>query len=382
MLGLAIAGAVLTAGAVVVAYRSAVGRTPTPVAGRWRALLTAAAERQLVALRRPQAPAEPPWTAQDDALAETLDEQRAALLRKLKLRLRLSEAAVARVEKIISKSTWLGQGNPEVTKHPMSRAECRAIRKRAGLKPQYSELCDAKNMVPIYARSAGETEADAKVCIDQFEFPNIACDYPVTWVQAKEAAELCQAIGKRLCDAHEWEGACAGNLRPAEQEYAWGQPRLQMQYLHNQNRELVWAYGKIKDHAKCATGSHKSRSCTVIGWRQCGTNTYPAGAFPDCVSPFGVYDLHGNAAEHMNLPLAPEQLASAGGMGETEMKGSWFIFGSYEAHLDDCRWRAPNWHGTQVLDWNSHRNYHLGFRCCKDIPDRSAPRPRREPPEN
>jgi sulfatase modifying factor 1 len=77
----------------------------------------------------------------------------------------------------------------------------------------------------------------------------------------------------------------------------------------------------------------------------------------------------------MNLPLQPEQLASAGGMGETEMKGSWFIFASYEAHLDDCRWRAPNWHGTRVLDRNSHRNYHLGFRCCKDIepPDSRQP---------
>jgi hypothetical protein len=87
------------------------------------------------------------------------------------------------------------------------------------------------------------------------------------------------------------------------------------------------------------------------------------------VSPFGVYDQHGNAAEHMSLPLAPRELARDHAYGWTEMKGSWFIFASYEAHEDDCRWRAPNWHGSRVLDASSHSNYHLGFRCCKDIGD-------------
>ena len=38
---------------------------------------------------------------------------------------------------------------------------------------------------------------------------------------------LCAAVGKRICDAHEWEGACAGALRPPEVEYVWGWPRLQ-----------------------------------------------------------------------------------------------------------------------------------------------------------
>jgi hypothetical protein len=85
------------------------------------------------------------------------------------------------------------------------------------------------------------------------------------------------------------------------------------------------------------------------------------------VSPFGVYDLHGNTAEHMNMPMSIEELASRGGAGWTEMKGSWFVFANYEAHTDDCRWRAPDWHATKVMDPNSHGNYHLGFRCCKSI---------------
>jgi hypothetical protein len=82
-----------------------------------------------------------------------------------------------------------------------------------------------------------------------------------------------------------------------------------------------------------------------------------------------VYDLNGNAAEHMNLPLDPSQMSSLGSttLGYTEMKGSWFIFDAYRAHEDWCRWRAPYWHGSRVMDPHSHANYHLSFRCCKTL---------------
>jgi hypothetical protein len=69
----------------------------------------------------------------------------------------------------------------------------------------------------------------------------------------------------------------------------------------------------------------------------------------------------------MNFPMKLEQLASRGGSGETEMKGSWFIFQKYDAHEDDCRFRAPDWHATKLMSHDSHQNYHLGFRCCKNI---------------
>jgi hypothetical protein len=51
------------------------------------------------------------------------------------------------------------------------------------------------------------------------------------------------------------------------------------------------------------------------------------------------------------------------------MKGSWFVFSLIEAHEDDCRFRAPAWHETRVESPESHLNYHLGFRCCKDAGD-------------
>ncbi len=302
-----------------------------------------------------------------DETPDTLAAQREVLFRNMKSQLGLSETELAATREVFAGSRWMGQGNPKITQHPMSRAECQGVRSRHKL--QGGDVrCGARNMVPLFEPGVKDSDASARVCIDQYEFPNIACDYPVSWVKSDEAQRLCQAQGKRLCDAHEWEGGCAGALLPAEQEYTFGERRLMQEYVHNKERQVVWAYGKLKDHARCATGSAKSPKCFTPSWELCGTNSYPAGAFPECVSPLGVYDQHGNVAEHMNLPLVAEELGTRGGTGENEMKGSWFIFGKAEAHEDDCRWRALAWHAGKLMADDAHRNYHLGFRCCKDLP--------------
>lgn len=317
----------------------------------------------------------PPPLVDEDSYPATLHEQREALFRRMIQTMRLSDEQIRAVRAIFEKSPVVGQGNPKVTEYAMTRHECRAIRESAGIVDEEKPACGAPFMVPLYDPTADETEADAKVCIDRYEFPGIPCEHPVTFATAREAALLCEAVGKRLCDAHEWEGACAGALKPAEQEYSFGKSRAASRKEHNDKREIVWAYGSEKDHSKCATRSKKSKKCGSGGWKSCGSNTYPAGSFPECVSKFGVYDLHGNTAEHMNLPLTPSELMSRRGSGGTEMKGSWFIFSRYEAHIDDCRWRAPDWHGTKLMDYNSHANYHLGFRCCKNIEPAPKPQP-------
>jgi len=231
-------------------------------------------------------------------------------------------------------------------------------------------------MAPLYDPKS-QTPQQAKVCIDKYEFPNIPCTYPVVWVKAAEAAQLCAAVGKRLCDAHEWEGACQGALGPADYRFdlAGGQSAQaavsRMRAAHNRKYapSKRWSYGAGYKRGVCGANSTKTPGCPGGNWRKCGSNTYPSGSFPGCKSSLGVFDLNGNAAEHMNLPLAPSQMASRGSksLGVTEMKGSWFIFDKFRAHPDWCRWRAPFWHGTRVLSPASHENYHLGFRCCRTL---------------
>ena len=284
----------------------------------------------------------------------------------------LSTEQEAAVRAVVGKNTRMGTGLP-VSQHPMTLQQCEERREGIPLPP--SGRCPAY-MVPLYD-PATQTADQATTCIDQFEFPGLPCRYPIVWVRAREAAQLCSAMGKRLCDAHEWEGACAGALGPADYRFDLSNGRsanaahTAMRQAHNTAAEphKSWATGDTKPAAGvCAQGSTKSPSCDGSDPLKCGSNTYPTGAIPGCVSPLGVYDQHGNAAEHMNLPLSPAQLSSTGtALGVTEMKGSWFIFDSYAAHEDWCQWRAPFWHGTEVMAADSHRNYHLGFRCCAEV---------------
>lgn len=297
----------------------------------------------------------------------TLEEQRARLFAHLKTELRLSDEQFAAVKEIFAASPYMGQGNPELSKHPITRAQCRQIRKEAALERADVAACGAPGMVQVFDANAPQTAENAHVCIDEFEFPNIPCEYPVVHVRANEAAQICAAIGKRICDAHEWEGGCAGALRSADDEYQWGHPREEVATYHNHVRDVVWSYGKQKKIAACGVQSFRSPECPGGGYEKCGSNTYAVGSFPECRSPLGVFDMHGNVAEHMNLPSVASEMGKNGGSGFTEMKGSWFAFGTVFPHSDDCRWRAPAWHETRMTSASSHYNYHLGFRCCKDI---------------
>lgn len=273
---------------------------------------------------------------------------------------RLSEPQAARARNLLTNLPFLTQGVAPATNHPVSRDQCMAEVLAAGkLYRPPAGVCGGRPfMVPL----------GTGACIDQFEFPGLPCDYPVTWAKGSDAAALCQAVGKRLCDANEWEGACAGTVEPMRYD--------QNRWTHNQRRPRIWAYGAERRGDLCGFGGQKSPGCddalSVPGgrvWQICGSNTWPAGWFHRCVSPLGVYDLHGNAAEQMNLPLTPGQSTRQGGSGITELKGSWFAFSTDAAilvHPDDCRWRAPGWHQAPLLDPQGHANYHLGFRCCAD----------------
>jgi formylglycine-generating enzyme required for sulfatase activity len=313
------------------------------------------------------------------AASRALAEANALLFRQLQAVQHLSDGQMRAVESVFAGSPFLGQGNPAIAQHPISEAQCRselAEKHVSYANPEFERICGGPYMAPLYDPAHQKPE-DATACIDQFEFPDIPCAYPVVWVRAREAAELCEAEGKRLCDAHEWEGACAGALEPPD--YRWDLARgvapgaaiERMRRAHNQADAgtKTWSYGPAYRKGVCATSSHKSPGCNGGGWNRCGSNTFPAGAFPACHSPLDVYDLNGNAAEHMNLPLDPSQMASRGSrtLGYTEMKGSWFVFDDFRAHQDWCRWRAPFWHGSRVMDPHSHQNYHLGFRCCKTL---------------
>ncbi len=341
------------------------------------ALLAAVAATDLLLGAQRAAAASAALQAQNEQLFAQIQRERGVEARQ-----------VALLREIFARSGYMGQGNPRNSEHPDTPEACRRRLQDQHVEyanPAYERICGARFMAPLYDPRTGTAER-ARVCIDQFEYPDLPCAYPVVWVRAREAAEVCAAEGKRLCDAHEWEGACEGQLEPPDYPFAAVRDLPmeaaveRMRALHNaaHRDDHRWSYGPAYRTGICATGSHKTPGCPGGGWDLCGSNTYPAGDFPACRSSLDVYDLNGNAAEHMNLPLDESQMASRGSqaLGVTEMKGSWFVFDTFRAHEDWCRWRAPFWHGSRVMDPHSHANYHLGFRCCRTLePAATPPRP-------
>jgi len=242
-----------------------------------------------------------------------LQEQNERLFQQLQAVRGVTAQQLQLIRSIFAQSGYIGQGNPAITRHPETPEQCEArlAQEHAQYEnPQFDRICGAKYMAPLYDPTKEKPE-QAKACIDQFEYPDIPCAYPVVWVKAREAAEICEAEGKRLCDAHEWEGACAGRLDPPDYRFDLAQgvsPNAaveRMRAAHNRAYEATksWSYGPTYQRGICATGSEKTPGCNGGSWSGCGSNTYPTGSFPACHSSLAAYDLNGNAAEHMNLPL-------------------------------------------------------------------------------
>jgi formylglycine-generating enzyme len=256
--------------------------------------------------------------------------------------------------------------------------------------PQNLKLCGHPWMVPVAAK--GKSPDQAKFCIDQFEFPNIPCEYPVAWSTSAIANNVCRAMGKRACNSHEWEGACQGFDAGADSYKFSIQNRAQRRLKVNSDRPITFAYSARsalkdtrkfcgvyspqdpeiaspmnRDLAKYYTGIGKSVGCQKAGsdYDSCGSNTWPSGFKFECRTQSGVFDLHGNVAEVTNLPESEVEIAGTGGhLGGTERKGSFFVYRS--DYPDDCRVRQPYEHsGPYATDGMGY--YQEGFRCCKDL---------------
>jgi hypothetical protein len=145
-------------------------------------------------------------------------------------------------------------------------------------------------------------------CIDAYEYPG-GNTIPRVSVAFSEASHICAARGERLCNDVEWERACRGKAGAS------------------------FPYGSSFDPTRCNT---KGSSGDVA----------PAGAFPNCRSAAGVYDMSGNVAEWVASG------AQRGGAVTTAPA------------LARCSAAARN--GSR------EGSVYVGFRCCAD-PTPEAP---------
>ena len=118
------------------------------------------------------------------AAVQSANEQ---LFQQMQSVLGLSDAQMAKIRSIFAGSGRMGQGNPAITVHPMSPEQCRARLEKESVSyenPRFEKICGSKYLAPLYDPATQKPE-DAKVCIDQFEFPDMPCTYPVVWVKAR-----------------------------------------------------------------------------------------------------------------------------------------------------------------------------------------------------
>lgn len=183
-------------------------------------------------------------------------------------------------------------------------------------------------------------ERPLRFCIDTYEHPGKG-EKPTVMVSWIDAQKLCAARGERLCNDDEWTLACEGPER-TPYPYGW------------QRDETACNIGKAlpphRDNAKIY-----SKDPAVSGPELDRLDLrVPSGSMPRCVSPFGVYDMTGNADEwcrdvtHPAASMTHEPFVSV-------FKGG-HMLGKVR---NRCR-PATTAHGPEFY-------YHVeGFRCCAD----------------
>ena len=159
----------------------------------------------------------------------------------------------------------------------------------------------------------------------EFGYPQPADDHPVIDLNFYDAQAYCKWVGKRLPTEEEWEKAARGT---AGRIWPWGN-QLDLQQLNTEDSKRNW--------------------------------TTPVGSFPEGISPYGVYDMAGNAMEWTSSILK-----SYPGSPRTIAPDKKFRI------LRGGSWGMP----ANPFARAAHRHYRLadlaqpdfGFRCAKDAP--------------
>lgn len=154
---------------------------------------------------------------------------------------------------------------------------------------------------------------------------------PQGYISGDVAGAACAAAGKRLCELGEWQEACAGSGR-------------------------TYPYGDVYDPDACNTERAQHPVIELFGagatWsptqmndprlNQLPDSLAVTGGHPQCVTPEGVYDLHGNVHEWVADPAGT-------------FKGGFYV---------DAVINGAGCGYTTTAHTTSYHDYSTGFRCC------------------
>ena len=163
---------------------------------------------------------------------------------------------------------------------------------------------------------------------------------PQGYIGADQADAACKRAGKRLCTTQQWVDACMGTEKP-KREYPYG-PK-EVAGACNTNRRV---------HPRTRLAGDQRDDVLALNdpqLNQLKDTVSKTGEFEKCVTPDGVFDLHGNLLEWTR--------------GEKPLlMGGHYVDG--KMHGAGCTY-VTDGHGAEYHDFTT------GFRCCMPA-DKSA----------
>jgi len=166
--------------------------------------------------------------------------------------------------------------------------------------------------------------------------------YPQGYISGVQAAQACEASGKRLCKPDEWKKACMG---PKETIWPYGAEHKELTCNDHGKSSMLFFNPTLSDKPEDAWKWGAGGNMMDPRLNQMPGSLARTGDHPGCTNEYGLYDMVGNVHEWVDDPAGTFQ-------------GGYYL----DTHLnaDGCYYRTTK-HDVK------HADYSTGFRCCADV---------------
>lgn len=177
---------------------------------------------------------------------------------------------------------------------------------------------------------------------------------PQGYIAGDQAAEMCAASGKRLCEIDEWVHACRG---PARTRYPYGNVRKKG--VCNDRYKVLDHHPVVTLFKRHAPPDEDPIKMWHPSWmndkrlHELAFTIHATGKNAECTNEYGAYDMVGNLHEWV---ADPDGTFFGGYFMDTFQNG------------EGCEYR------TKGHPYNYH-DYSTGFRCCADVGAETLPSP-------